>query len=161
MTLTSKRLLLSGQGSFPPMEIPLSAVTLVMIKNESLNRGYADGNALEVTYPDQSGKLHWVSLLPPDIEKWVKEIQTAASLGTLNSPQYFCKWKFISSGKPHHNLHFCVYLQNSTAFSIYSLISPSKAVESLGREMLACLLPIKYTFKVEPLTLAFLKSFNA
>ena len=91
MTLTSKRLLLSGQGSFPPMEIPLSAVTLVMIKNESLNRGYADGNALEVTYPDQSGKLHWVSLLPPDIEKWVKEIQTAASLGTLNSPQYFCK----------------------------------------------------------------------
>lgn len=86
MTLTSKRLLLSGQGCFPPMEIPLSTVTLVMIKNEPLNRGYADGNALEITYSDQSGKLHWVSLLPPDIEKWVKEIQTAASLGKVNSP---------------------------------------------------------------------------
>lgn len=85
MTLTNKRLLLSGQGSFPPMEIPLSDVTLVMIKNEPLNRGYFDGNALEVTYSDQSGKLHWVSLLPPDIERWIKEIQTAASLENMNS----------------------------------------------------------------------------
>ncbi len=53
-----------------------------MLKNEPLNRGYANGNALEVTYSDSANKLHWISLLPPDTEKWVKEIHTAALLET-------------------------------------------------------------------------------
>ncbi len=79
-TLTNRRLLLSGWRFFHPTEIQLSNVKIVRTKKDiPFTKGDAKGRSIEITYSDESARLHAVRFIPPDIEKWVKEIREACS----------------------------------------------------------------------------------
>ena len=79
-TLTNRRLLLSSWRFFRPQEIHLNRVKLVRVRKDiPLTKGDSKGRSLEITYSDDSGKLHWVRFTPPEVLKWARAVREACS----------------------------------------------------------------------------------
>jgi DNA-binding transcriptional ArsR family regulator len=76
VALTSERLIFSSWRFFPPEEIPLSNIRLANIRQGiPLVNGDSKGVSIEITYLDSGGKIQKIRFLPPNVSRWMAELQ--------------------------------------------------------------------------------------